>query len=405
MSKVRMKYAWVLSGYVVSVVLIGSSSVFAQGQKKVDVDGKIVLANVDRYPAHFRVGKTRKEIKPRKASVLTPKRFPVNVEVWNGVRGNAKWEKQSLASAGIYTLRFQNGRWSLRKAPPRGTTGATQRRYATRPRSSYRRSTGSAPRVVRRSRRPYYGPRVAVLARTAGSALWLYRFVRDEEDRDLLRSWIIGEEIDREIEREIFDRLDDMAVNLPAGERLEFERALRDLDNLSDRDIESIENATDDDWNQVRDYLGDQVTDNAWNEFASDFGDIDVNDLADQDIDIGDANIDTLDADVDIGDIDAGDIDVGDLGGTLDNVDIGDLGGGIEDIDIGDIGGDFGADFGGGDFGGGDLGGGFGGGFDGGGFDYDAGGFDDFGGGFDDFGGGFDDFGGGFDDFGGGDFF
>jgi hypothetical protein len=113
--------------------------------------------------------------------------------------------------------------------------------------------------VVRGSGRVYYGGRFPLLRRVAGDVLWLYRFVRDEEDRDLIRDIIIGKEIDREIEREILDKLDDMAVNLPAYERREFERALNDLNNLSERDLKDLEAATDEDWDQVRDALGDQV--------------------------------------------------------------------------------------------------------------------------------------------------
>jgi hypothetical protein len=380
-----------ISGLIVFAAVVQSTwcrPIHAQSKPKVNIEGKVVLANVDRYAANYRVGSVRKQIAPKKASVLSPKRFPITVEVWNGVRGRAAWERQTIPSAGIYTFRFQNGRWNLAKHQPRPTTSRSRSTVTARP--TYRRTTGAIPRVVRGTGRVYYGGRFPLLRRVAGDVLWLYRFVRDEEDRDLIRDIIIGKEIDREIEREILDKLDDMAVNLPAYERREFERALNDLNSLSERDLKDLEAATDEDWNQVRDALGDQVTDNAWRELESDFGDIEVDDLSDQDIaDLGEAGIDSLDSDVDIGDLDGGDIDIGDLGGTLDNIDIGDLGGGIEDIDVGDIGGDFGDDFGG------DVGGGF----DGGGFDYDAGGFDDFGGGFDDFGGGFDDFGGGFDDF------
>ena len=372
----------------------------ARSSSKVDIEGKVVLANVDRYPADFRVGSLKKQIAPGKATLLSPKRFPITVEVWTGARGRAAWERQSIPSAGIYAFRFQNGRWTLSKHQPRRTTARVRGTRTHRP--TYRRTTGSTPRVVRGSGRPYYGGRYPLLRRVAGNVLWLYRFVRDEDDRDLLRDIIIGGEIDSEIEREILDKLDDIAVNLPAYERREFERALDDLTNLDARDLKDLDGATDEEWGQVRDALGGQVTDNAWRELESDFGDIEVDDLSAADVaDLGAAGIDSLDSDIDIGDLNDGDIDGGDLGGGdlgggLDNIDIGDLGGGIDDIDIGDIGRDFEGDLGG------DLGGDAGGGFDGGGSDYDAGGFDDFGGGSDDFGGGFDDSGGGFDDFGGG---
>ena len=359
----------------------------AQANPKVDIAGKVVLANVGRYSAHFRIGSIRKEIAPNKASLLSPTRFPVAIEIWNGVRRGAAWDRQSIPAAGIYTFQYQNGRWSLSKHQPRATTARARGTTASRP--TYRRTTGSTPRVVRGSGRVYYGGRLPLLRRVAGDVLWLHRFVRDEDDRDLLRDIIIGREIDREIERELLDRLDDIAVNLPAYERREFERALDDLRDLNDQDLKDLDDATNEEWDGVRDALGNQVTDNAWRELESDFGDMEVDDLSEQEVaDLGEAGIDSLDSDIDIGDLDGGDVDIGNLGGTLDNIDVGDLGGGIDDIDIGDIGGDFGDDVGG-DFEG-DVGGGF---------DYDTGGFDDFGGGFDDGGGGFDDFGGGFDDF------
>jgi hypothetical protein len=368
------------------------NSSLAQSNSKVDIKGKVVLANVDRFPADFRVGSVTKQIAPKKASLLSPKRFPVTIEIWNGVKSRAAWERQSIPAAGIYTFRFQNGRWTLSKHRSRGATGRT--RIATASRRTYRGTTGSARRVIRGRGRVYYGGRIPLLRRVAGDVLWLHRFVRDEEDRDLLRDIVIGREIDRELEREILDKLDDIAVNLPAYERGEFERALDDLNNLNEKDLKDLEGATEEEWGQVRDAFGDQVTDDAWRDLESDFGDIEVDDLSEQDVaDLGEAGIDSLDSDIDIGDLDGGDVDIGDLGGTLDNIDIGDLGGGIDNIDAGDMGGDFGGDVGG------DMGGGFDGGFDGGGFDYDAGGFDDFGGGFDDGGGGFDDFGDGFDDF------
>ncbi len=364
-----------------------SQPCFGESNPKVDIEGKVVLANIDRYPASFRIGSIQKKIAPNKASLLSPTRFPVAIEIWNGVRSGPAWERQNIPAAGIYTFQYQNGRWSLSKHQPRATTARARGATASRP--TYRRTTGSTPRVVRGSGRVYYGGRVPLLRRVAGNVLSLYRFIRDEDDRDLIRDIIIGREIDREIEREILDRLDDIAVNLPAYERREFERALDDLRDLNDRDLKDLEGATDEEWSQVRDVLGDQVTDNAWRELETDFGDIEVDDLSEADIaDLGEAGIDSLDSDIDIGDLDGGDVDVGYLGGTLDNIDVGDLGGGIDDIDIGDIGRDFGDDVGG-DFEG-DVGGGF---------DYDTGGFDDLGGGFDDGGGGFDDLGGGFDDF------
>jgi hypothetical protein len=395
----------ITAAIIALVALAGNPRpVLGQSTPKVDIEGKVVLANLDRYSANFRVGSVRKEIAPNKASLLRPKRFPIAIEIWNGARTGPAWEPKTIPDAGVYAFQYQSGRWTLSKHQPSAAVTRTRGTTASRP--SIRRVTGSTPRVVRGSGRVYYGGRFPLLTRVAGDVLWLYRFVRDEDDRDLIRDIIIGREIDREIERELWDRLDDIAVNLPAYERLEFERALDDLRDLDDQDLKDLEDATENEWEQVRDTLGDQVTDNAWRELDSDFGDIEIDDLSEEEItDLEEAGIDSLDSDIDIGDLAGGDIDISDLSGTLDNIDLSDLSGGIEDIDVGDIGGDFSGDVGGDP--GGELGGDFGGGFDdsgfdGGGFDYDAGGFDDFGGGFDGGGfdgGGFDDFGGGFDDF------
>lgn len=410
---------------------------------KVNIDGKVVLANVAKHAAHFRVANVKKEIAPHKASVLSPTRFPIAIKIWNGKRGQSAWVDQSIQSAGVYTFRYQNGEWKLSRHQKRANsqeikpdaqteTGRRVRRSSSRRRSaarhpSYRRTTGSTSRVVGGSGRVYRGPRIPILRRVSGSLLGLYRFVRDEEDRDLIRDIIIGREIDEEIERELWDRLDDLAVNLPALERREFDRALSDLRNLGDRDLRELEDATDEDWDLVREELGDDVADNAWREIESDYGDIDT--LPGEEIDtLDEVGIDSLDSDVDLGDLEGGDAAIDDLAGTLDDFNGGDLGG-IEEIDLGDLGQDFGGDLGqggeiqdsldrlspgfgtdldydsggfddygdnmgGGDFGGGDYGGPeFGGG------DFGGDGFDDFGGG------GFDDFGGGgFDDFGGDDF-
>ena len=71
-----------------------------------DVANKAVLANLDRYDAYLRIGRTRREIKPRKASVLTPKSYPVTIEFWSG-NTTAGWRKQMIARAGIYGFNFK----------------------------------------------------------------------------------------------------------------------------------------------------------------------------------------------------------------------------------------------------------------------------------------------------------
>lgn len=389
---------------IVLCVVLGIDSI-GMGQSPpsrpgLSIEGKVVLANAGRYPAHIRFGTTRKQILSKKATVIRPKRYPVRVEYWNGSRVGQAWEAQVIREAGIYAFRFENGRWTLTRHEPKSPSVTASKPAVTRVVRPQVRTTGSVPRVVRGSGRRYYGGRVPLLGRVAGDVLRLYRFVRNEKDRDILRDIVIGREIDREIERELEDKLDKVAVNLPAHERREFEQSLDDLKNLSEQDLKELDGATDADWDQARDALGDEISDADWDGVTTDFADLDLDDISDQELgDLDDIGIDSLDSDVDLGDLDAADVDLGDLGGTLDNIDLGDLGGGIEDIDLGDLGGFEGGGFEDGGFdGGGFDGGGFDGGY-GGDFDYDAGGFDDFGGGFDDFGGGFDDFGGGFDDF------
>ena len=388
-------------GFVaVSCIAASGRLATAASNGKIDTKGKIVLANVDKFPAHFRIGKVKKTVAPKKASVLSPKQLPVTLEIWTGTPGQAKWRRKSISTNGVYTFRFQRGRWSLTKPQPRRRASSSQTVRSRRP--SYRRATGSRTRVARNYRRPAYRNRVPLLRRVAGDVMGIYRFVRDEEDRDLLRDIIVGREIDREIKRDLLERLDDMAVNLPADDRREFERSFRDLNALSERDIKDLEASTDEDWGQVRESFGDEVADNAWQELESGFNEVQIDDLSNVEInELDDAGIESLDSDVDIGDLGGGEAD---LVGELDSVDLGDLGGEIDNVDLGDLGGveagDFGGDVGGGfDAGGADL--------NAGGFDnFDAGGFDDFGGGVEDFGGGgMDDFGGGgFDDFGGGGF-
>ncbi len=73
-----------------------------------DISGKVVLANLDRYEAHIRVGSNRRTIKPKKASMLAPKKYPISMEYWSG---NTKggWRKQEIAKAGVYGFNFKKG--------------------------------------------------------------------------------------------------------------------------------------------------------------------------------------------------------------------------------------------------------------------------------------------------------
>ena len=101
----------------------------AVAQSAPDVSGKVVLANLDRYDAYLRVGKTRREIKPKKASVLAPRKYPHTIEFWSG-NTKAGWRKLTIIKAGIYGFNFKKGNWSLTELK-KGTT----RRPSTRPSS------------------------------------------------------------------------------------------------------------------------------------------------------------------------------------------------------------------------------------------------------------------------------
>ena len=54
-----------------TVVMVFSSVAGAAS----DVSGKVVLANLDRYDAVLKIGSVRREIKPKKASALSPKKY------------------------------------------------------------------------------------------------------------------------------------------------------------------------------------------------------------------------------------------------------------------------------------------------------------------------------------------
>lgn len=344
-----------------------------------DVSGKVVLANLDRYVAYVRVGSTRREIKPKKASVLSPKAYPVTFEFWSGNTA-AGWRKQTIAKAGIYGFNFKRGNWTLtelRKSTPspaaRSGTRVVRQRPAARP----------SPRAVRQRivqqpmrRLPINADRNrwSPLARAAYAAGKVYQFVRDERDRDLLRNLLI-----RAREDEDWDRLERWLRDEPIPElyKDEIREAFEDLGRLSDADWNEIDTADEKDWDQARADLGDLISDQEWDNVAGDFAEIDTNDFWDDNVDVDLGDLDFTE-DVDLEDVDLGDLDDG-HGFDLDGVDF------AEDFDVGDLGIDAGG--------------------------YDLGDFDDFGGydgAFDvdpgDFGGGYfgdDDFGdfGGFDDF------
>lgn len=343
-----------------------------------DVSDKVVLANLDRYPAYVRIGQTRREIKPRKASLLSPKKYPVTIEVWSG-NTTAGWRKQTIAKAGKYAFNFKRGNWSLTELKTSGTPTVAAR-------------SSVSPKVVRQKviakpvrRLPINADRNrwSPLARAVYGAGKIYQFVRDERDRDLLREMLI-----RAREDEDYDRLEKWLKDEPIPElyKNDIREGFNDLAKLSDADWKEIETADEKDWEEARADLGDLISESEWENVTGDFAEIDSEEFwqDDVEVDLGDLGY-TEDLDfeeVDLGDLDgndsfdvdgldyAEDFDVGDFqidNGSYDLGDYDDFGGydGAMDVDVGDYGGgyfgddDFG-DFGGGDFdfGGDDFGGG-----------------------------------------------
>ncbi len=410
-----MKYAATFGSLMIAVGAVTASfGPTVQAAAPKDLKDKVILANPDKYAATLRFGKTQRKIDPRKASLLSPRSYPLTLEYWTG-NTRAGWVTTQIPSAGVYDFRWHGGQWSLTRRQARTTPSTTVRRPPTTSTPSHRRSTGSYQRTVRgptyTQRGPTYVNRGPTYVRGWTGSRWplwvrgvwgigkLYQFVRDEEDRDLIRDIIIGREIDDTVRREIEDRLRDDLIAVPYAERRELERAIDDISGLDPDDWKDITTLPTDDWDRLRDEIGDDISDADWDGLGGYIDTMDEridDDISLDDINLDDVGIDTMDWDVDLGDLDEN-LDLGDLGGDfgldMEDIDLGDITGNIDTMDLSDFD-DAGFDAGGMDDAGDfdlDVGG------------YDAGGFDDWGGGLDD--GGFDDFGGGFDDFGGGDFF
>jgi hypothetical protein len=409
-----------------------------------DLKDKVVLANPQKYAVSIRLGKTQRNIEPKKATVLSPKQYPLTLEFWSG-KADVGWTSSKIDAAGVYAFQWQGGQWSVsRRQATASKTPTTQRAVAgTSP--SYRRSTGSYSNTVRGPavrQRPWLLGQPPVMRRPpsytrgwSGSrwptwvrGVWgfgkLYQFIRDEQDRDLIRDIVIGGEIDDAVRREIEDALRDQIIALPHDEQRELERAIDDISRMNPDDWKEVATLPVEDWDRLRDEIGDEISDADW-EGIGDWADT-MDQPIGENLDLDEVGIDTMDENIDLGDLDdaVDGMDL-DLGSDIEDIDLGDILGDAETMDLSDFGdegydggsvlgdllegvGDGAADIGLsdldlGDVGIDDLGGG--GGWDDGGFDmdpgdYDGGGFDDFGGGWDD-GGGFDDFGGGFDDGGG----
>ncbi|MEM8680156.1 MAG: hypothetical protein AAGF97_12480, partial [Planctomycetota bacterium] len=304
-----------LAGYLGVLALVGGPCpVHAQ----VDLAGKVVLANVDRYPVSYRVGSLEKKIEPGKASVLTPKQLPLEFEIWNGVPGIAGWERQSVSAAGVYNVRFKLGKWTLTRFTPRPAAVTAPGAVPFRP--SDGRTTGFVPRVMTRPSFNAYNNRVSFLRRVAWNVLGVFRVVQDEQDRELFRQVLMGDEIDLETKQELVDRFDQLASELPYYQRRDFQRAFNDLNQLTAQELDTLQAATGDDWNQVRDALGNQVTDEDWQILEADFLNA-TDDLA--------AAQAVANAEAGGGNIDVAELEAANLNGMLENIDIADLGDGF----------------------------------------------------------------------------
>lgn len=363
-----------------------SAATFAQ---KPNVEGKVVLANLDRYDTVVKFGSNRRTIKPRKASILTPKSYPVTIEYWSGNTKN-NWQKATISKAGIYGFNFKQGNWVLvavnpkPKAPVAGTAPTSppiQRTpsAATQPGAQ---RTNAAPRPannVLRQRVIQQPPmryginadrgRWSPLARVAWAAGSIYSFVRDEQDRDLIRDAIIrgrAEDI-RDLNRWIDD-----AEKIAVPYKQELKDAMRELDQLSDADWNSLETVDQRSWDQAKNELGQLMPAEQWDKFSNDFADINTNEFWREDK----SNIDLNDLDVADNLDESGNFDIGDEMDFSENLDVGDFGidqtsfdleqfddfnaydgvAGVEASDL--LGGDLGGDFGGDDIGASDFGGG-----------------------------------------------
>ena len=327
-----------------------------------DLSGKVVLANLDRYPVVLRVGPARREIQPKKASVVSPRSFPLIVEYWSG---NAKsaWQKKTIPAAGVYGFNFQRGYWLLAELKKGTTARAASLAGQTAVRQPSR--TIVQQRIVQPVRRyPINADRYRwhPLARAAWFAASLYQFVRDEQDRDLLRHLLIHGR-DKEW-RDFEDWIRDSdKIALP--HKNEILQSLDELSKLSDADWKAIETDDEQDWQLAREDLGDLISDDEWNNIFGDLEEVDAGEHWQDDVDIDFDQFelaDTLGEDglLDLGDaveavqdygMDDLDIDTGhyDLGGYDDfggydghfDVDPGDFGGGgvFGDDDFGDFGG------------------------------------------------------------------
>ena len=329
---------------LLTVVLSATLLLPTVAQCAPDVSGKIVLANLDRYDALLRLGKTRREIKPKKASVLSPKKYPVTIEYWSG-NTKAGWRKHTINEAGIYGFNFKRGLWTV-TALKRGKTVAKPAAPAAIAKSRAARvSSVRAP--MRRGSINADRNRWHPLARAAWFAGSIYQFARDEQDRDIVRRLLVDGR--RQDWKEFEDWLRD-TDKIGDGPKAELYGAMDELGKLSDADWKEIETADEADWDQAKADLGDLVSEEDWKDITEDYAEIDTADFwKEEDVDVDFEEVD-FEADLDIGeDFDlAEDFGLDDLDIDADSYDLGDF----DDFDgyDGDWGGDLGDDFGGDDF-------------------------------------------------------
>jgi hypothetical protein len=345
--EVKLLYRTLAAVAVSAAILIPTVA-----QSAPDVSDKVVLANLDRYPAQLKLGNTRREVAPKKASVLKPKKYPVTVEFWSGNTKNG-WKKLSIAKAGMYGMNFKKGVWTVAELK-RGKSTAKAPSPATVEKSRATRAK-AVPNPVRRGPINADRSRWHPLARAAWFTGSVYNFVRDEQDRSAVRRLIRdGRNADWKDAKDWlkgYDKIGD-------GPKAELYSAMDELSTLSGADWKEIETADEKDWGQAKTDLGDLVSKDEWNDFAEDFDDIDTADFWKEDVDVDDVELDDLDLedDIDLGDdIDlAEEFDVDDLDIDDENYDLDDY----DDFDgfDGDDGGDLGDDFDDDDFGDDDFG-------------------------------------------------
>lgn len=233
------------SGSILLVALLLAGAVSSEALGAPDLSDRVVLANLDRYEAYLRFGEVLREIKPKKASALSPKQYPVMIEYWSGDVSTG-WKKQTIREAGVYGFEFAQGRWSLTKL----VKGTSWRAVVSSPKIDSKPAKPRPSPVVLRDRSP--------AERAAYAAAQTYQFAQDEQDRERLRRLLT-----RARQNEDFDRVERwlLASAVPEDYRKELREAYEDLARL--RSVDRI-SADEEDWIRQLADLGDLVSDDEW---------------------------------------------------------------------------------------------------------------------------------------------